>query len=221
MTFQQFYGWIERLRKESSGEPVWIAAKEVYEYQDRSPKVVAVLKLVRAAHGISALNLLCRGGLLIDFGVIMRCVDDCVAEIYFLLENYPQGSTAVDRFVDAFFETTIDGFLGDITPTASRKIRAAMVRALKGRHDDAMQKITERIHKTFSGYVHANYSHTMEVYNGRTASFNLAGVPSVTQREERMLLVNEAVKSVLNAAAFTAYVLGKSDLLHEIVQNLQ
>jgi len=42
---------IERLRKEAIGEPLWLPDKEAFEYQERSAKVIAVLKLVRAMHG--------------------------------------------------------------------------------------------------------------------------------------------------------------------------
>ena len=63
---------VERLRKEAIGEPQKVAEKSAYEYHDHSAKVVVVLKLIRAAHGVSALDLLCRSGLFIDFGVIIR-----------------------------------------------------------------------------------------------------------------------------------------------------
>ena len=79
-----------------------------------------------------ALNLLCCGGFFIDFGVILRCVHDCEAEIYFLLEEFPKTSSTVDRFVKAFFESTIDGYLSMEThPVQTQKIRKAMVRVLK------------------------------------------------------------------------------------------
>jgi len=98
---------IERLRKAAIGEPVWMTGKRVYEYQDHSAKVVAVLKLVRAAHGINALDLLCHAGFFIDFGIIIRCVGDCVTEVYFLLEDYPKTSGNVDRFVASFLKTVL------------------------------------------------------------------------------------------------------------------
>jgi hypothetical protein len=109
MNLTTFHGLIEKVRKETIGEPAWIPAK-VSEYQNRSVQVVAVLKMVRAAHGVTALHLLCKNGLFIDFGAIMRCVRDAVTEVYFLLEKYTETSASVDRFVDLFFQTTIDGY---------------------------------------------------------------------------------------------------------------
>jgi hypothetical protein len=107
MNLGQLFILAERLRKEAIGEPLWIEEKAVYEYQEHSAKVVAVLKITRAAQGVSALNLLCRSGLFIDFGVIIRCVNDCAAEVYFLLEEFPKTSDNVDQFVKLFFESTI------------------------------------------------------------------------------------------------------------------
>jgi hypothetical protein len=211
---------VERLRKEAIGEPKWINEKRVYEYQDNSAKVVAVLKVVRAAQGVHTLDLLCRSGMFIDFGVIIRCVFDCEAEVYFLLENFPNTSGKVDKFVKAFFASNIDGYLSSETHVVStEKIRNAMVRILKGTHDEEMQKTMDRIYKTFCGYVHANYAHIMEIYNGPTVSFNIAGVPSETQRQMRMEHTDLAAARVLHAAAFVAHALGLKDLHHDIVQS--
>jgi hypothetical protein len=106
---------VEKLRKAAIGEPLWVVEKEVFEYQDRSAKVAAVLKLVRAAHGVSAIDRLCRAGLFIDFGALIRCVNDSVSEIYFLLEEFPGTSGNVDQFIAEFFARTIDGYLSDET----------------------------------------------------------------------------------------------------------
>ena len=53
----QLYRFVDRLRKETIGKPRWIAEKHVFEYQENSVEVVAVLKLCRAAHGVSAMSL--------------------------------------------------------------------------------------------------------------------------------------------------------------------
>jgi hypothetical protein len=222
MNRDQLFSFAERLRKEAIGEPERIKEKGVYEYQERSAKVVAVLKVVRAAQGVRTLDLLCDYGLFIDFGVIIRCVFDCEAEAYFLLETFPNKSTKVDKFVKSFFESTIDGHLSNEThPVATEKIRSAMVRVLMGTHDDEVRKMTDTIYRTFCGYVHANYAHIMEIYNGHTYDFNIKGVPSIEERQKRMEHVDLAVKGVLHAAAFIAHTLDLTDLYHDIVQSWQ
>jgi hypothetical protein len=79
----------------------------------------------------------------------------------------------------------------------------------------------ENIYKTFCGYVHANYAHIMEVYNGHSHDFDLAGVPSVQQCQMRMEHVDLAANAVLHAAAFAAHTLGLRDLHHDIVKSWQ
>jgi hypothetical protein len=205
MNLDQLCILVERLRKEAIGEPEKVAERHAYEYQDQSAKVVAVLKLIRAAHGVNALDLLCRSGLFLDFGAIFRCVNDCTEEVYFLLENFPTASGNVDQFVRSFFESTMDGYLSKETPAVPRKkIRSAEVRVFKGNPDDGMLRMSENIYKTFCGYVHADYAHIMEVYEGKSRDFNLAGVPSVQQRQMRMEHVEVAAESVLHAASFIA-----------------
>lgn len=94
-----------------------------------------------------------------------------------------------------------------------------MVRVLKGKHDEDTGTRINNVFKTFSGYVHANYAHIMETYNGAARDFNLAGVASVQQRQMRMQHVKRAANSVLHAAAFVAHTVGLNELHSEIVQN--
>jgi hypothetical protein len=174
----------ERLRTESIGDPEWVESKRVFEYSTQSVEVVTVLKLVRAAQGVHALDLLCRSGLLIDMGTIYRCVGDCTSEIYFLLENYPEKSNNVKKFLKEFFSRTIDGHLSsEEEPVQTKKIHSAMIRSLAGGEKDKKNLI--KVHKTFSGYTHAEYSHIMQMFGGRPKnwSFNISGMPSQEQKD--------------------------------------
>ncbi|MES2253640.1 MAG: hypothetical protein V4559_01220 [Pseudomonadota bacterium] len=211
---------IEKLRRDVIGRPEWIESKHVFEYKTQSIPVVATLKLIRAAHGLNALYVLCGAGLFIDFGAVIRSINDCTEEIYFLLESYPeQPSKHVDQFLKAFFENTIDGYLDGETHQVSRdKIRSAVVRVLKGGQDDAVQKMLETIYKTFCGYTHANYAHVMEVYEGIHDSFNLEGVPSHPQMALKSEHIQIAADSVLMAAAYLAKKLNRDALGLELMK---
>jgi hypothetical protein len=213
---KQVFALVERLRKEAIGEPSRIREKGAFEYQEQSAKVVAGLKLVRMAQGVAAMKLLCQSGLFVDCFTIARSVYDCEMEIYFLLETFPATSGNVEQFLANFFESTIDGFLAKRTPPVpTQKIKAAMVRVFKG--NEQFREMIDHIYKTFSGYVHANYSHVMQMYNGGARDFNLAGVPSAQQRSMNMERVDLATTSVLRAAAFIADRLGLTDLHRDIL----
>jgi abortive infection Abi-like protein len=216
MRFQITFNVVERLRRESIGNPQLMPKTRTYEYAEQSARVVAVLKLVRAAHGVAALEVLRLNGLFIDLGMVMRGVYDSVEEVYFLLEEYPNTSRHVDQFVTAFFEGNIDGYLSASTNDVLKKhIRSARVRCLKGAHDQATQDLLERLFKSFSGYVHAKYAHVMEVYGGGTG-FNLSGVPSSAERLKRAEPVVVQANSVIHAALFAAQKFGLLDLERDI-----
>ncbi|MGP8233137.1 MAG: hypothetical protein ACLQL2_10805 [Methylovirgula sp.] len=221
MDLDKLFTLVEKLRFQAIGNASWRHHKRVYEYDEHSAKVVAVLKLVRAAQGLKALKLLCGSGLFLDLGVIIRCVNDCNSEVYFLLEEFPNASSNVERFVRSFFEHSIDGYLtATTTSVETTKIRSAVVRVLKGKQDQETRRQLDNIYKTFSGYVHANYAHIMEMYNGHLHQFELAGIPSKPQQHLRMEAVDLSANSVLHAAAFAAGKLGLEALHREISQTL-
>ena len=107
MRLDQLFPLIERLRIEAIGTPEFLLETRAYVYNEHSAKVVAVLKIIRATQGLSAMKLLCQSGLFIDFAVTVRCVNDCVDEVYFLLEEFPKSSSNVNKFVKGFFESTM------------------------------------------------------------------------------------------------------------------
>ena len=206
MDLFQFQTFVDRLRLETIGEPHYNANHKVFEYADHSPIVVVILKLLRAVHGLYAMESLRASGLFIDFGATIRMVNDCVEEVYFILE------------VNGFFEHSIDNYLDATTePVARNKIRNAVVRVLhNGNQDEATRVRVEHIYKTFCGYIHANYVHIMEVYGGSLPSFNLSGVPSLNQREIRKEHVKLAIDAVALATAFAASKLQREALNVEI-----
>lgn len=212
----------ERLRAESVGDPEWAESKSVFEYQNQSIEVVTVLKLARAAQGVHALNLLCREGLFVDMGAIYRCVGDCVSEVYFLLENYPEQSGKVRKFLKHFYSKTIDGHLSsEEEPVPTKKIHNAMIRSLTGsEQDERAKKSLTNVYKTFSGYTHAGYSHIMQMYGGTypNQSLNISGIPSQEQKDIHMQLVIEAYKSVLYAIGYVAHTFGLKELHRDVIQ---
>lgn len=216
----QIQRWTENLQRNVIGEPAWIEQKSVFEYPEVTIEVVSILKLIRAVQSLKSLELLCQNGLFIDMGTIYRCVADCVSEIYFLLENYPNQSDKVKKFINNFSGTTIDNYLNPATDSVlANKIHNAMARSLtKSENDHKIQETIKRIYKTFSGYVHTNYSHVMEVYGGKkeNPSFNLGGVPSDAQKHSHYQLVEQVEISVQHVVAYMASVFKQAELCAEI-----
>lgn len=214
--------YTERLRTESIGDPKWIDSKHVFEYPIQNIEVVTVLKVVRAAQGIHALKILCINGLFVDMGAIYRCVDDCISEIHFLLEQYPEQSSNVRQFLKEFYSKTIDGHLSSgEQPVLSRKIHNARIRSLAGgKQDEQVKRSLANVYRTFSGYTHAGYSHVMQMFGGSypNLSFNISGIPSQEQIGMHMQLVIEANKSVLYAIAHVANTFGLIGLYRDVMR---
>lgn len=214
--------FIEKLRAETIGDPDWIDSKHVFEYPNQSIEVATVLKMVRAAQGVYALKILCSRGLFVDMGAICRCIGDSIAEVYFLLEEYPEQSSHVKQFLKEFYSKTIDGhLLSQEHPVLSRKIHNAMVRSLTGGiQNEEVKKILTNIYRTFSGYIHAGYAHIMQMYGGSytNLSFNISGVSSQSQIDTHMQIVAEAYKSVLYVLAHVTQKFGLTKLYNEVIE---
>lgn len=208
---------------ETIGTPRWIESKGVFEYPDQTIEVAVILKIIRAAQGVHALHVLCREGFFIDLGAIYRCVGDCEAEVYFLLEEYPKQSSNVRKFLKEFFSKTIDGHLtAKEEPVQTKKVHNAMVRCLTGREqDERVKEILTNVYMTFSGYTHAGYSHIMQMYGGprNHPTFNISGVSSQSQRGMHMQLIIEAYKSLFYVMAHVAQTLNLPELNREIMQS--
>ena len=123
-------------------------------------------------------------------------------------------------FIANFSQTTIDqNFNSKTDSILSKKIHNAQARMLsKFKNHNQIQGTIRRIYKAFSGYVHSNYSHIMQVYGGSKGnlSFNLNGVPSDSQKSEHFQLVDQAIISVRHVIAFMADIFGQHELYSEI-----
>lgn len=226
---------IERLRRNTVGDPVWIHAKKAFEYSDQSLEVVVVLKLVRACHGISAANLLCESGLFIDMGAVLRCVSESLNEVYLLLEDYakdtpwetpsgisttpPGQPSTAEKFVKNFFAKTIDSYLtAEEDPIQSKKARTAHMRFVTGKEqDEQIRQHLSNIFKTFSGYIHGDYAHIMEMFGPLgDSSFNVNGINNFKLVLGRSQVVEQTYKSVIYTIAVTALLLKQDELFCEM-----
>jgi hypothetical protein len=70
-------------------------------------------------------------------------------------------------------------------------------------------------------YVHANCAQIMETFGGPARNFNLAGIPSIEERQWRMEYVDLETDAVLRAASFVAHTLGLTTLHRDIVRSSQ
>ena len=209
---------IERLRIQMIGNPIWTNDKSTFEYEENSIEVACVLKLIRSVQILYSMELLCGKGFFVDIGVLYRCLLDSVSEIYFMLEKYPQNTSNVDQFLKEFFSRTIDNHnISKENSVETKKIHSAMIRVLTKIQDSESLNRLKRIYKPFSGYVHASYSHIMQMYGGKkeSMSFNISGISSNVERLKNYALCNEAFKSVFYVFVFVAKTFNQTEIEKE------
>ncbi len=209
------------------GAPIFIQDKQVFEFSTVSVEVVAYLKAVRATQSLKSIRLLIENGLIIDFYTIGRCILDCVTEIDFLLEKYPEVSQTGEKFIHNFREATIDDLLEEGTDVVpSKKIRnaSARVRAKKGftTFDEAKGKL-DGPYKIFSGYVHNQYAHIMEMYGGNHSelSFKVEGIGSTKKKADYSIWIGELDEMVMHSLAYMAKQFSYEPVLREIIQHFE
>jgi len=215
---QRLEDWLSRIGG-TLDRPVWDGQN--FAYKDVTVKHVAYLKAVRAVSGLHALPVLYEHGLLIDGGTIVRCINEALSEIFFVLENYPAISSKVEGFIEHFLTTQTSTDEKEARPVASRKIHSAEARVFEEQLNftDSM-KMIRHVYETFSGYVHGQYPHIMEIYGGRAENlkFSTSGVLSMEKQRFYTLLIDATITSTELAIAFIAFKLGMNDLFLEIRQ---
>ena len=188
--------------------------------------MVAYLKAVRAVQSLKSLRLLQANGLIIDFYTIGRCILDCVNEIDFLLEKYPEDSQTVEKFLKNFREATIDGLLEKGTNrVVSKKIRNASARVWEEEHltPNHGKAALDKTYKIFSEYVHSQYSHIMEIYGGSPNewSFRVEGIISEKRKADYLEGIRELDDMVIYSLAYMAKQFSCGEVLREIIQHFE
>jgi hypothetical protein len=216
---QQLEDWLSRIG-DTLDRPVWDGENFVYTHV--TVKHVAYLKAVRAVSSLHALPILYEHGLLIDGGTIVRCINEALSQIFFVLENYPTISGKVGGFIEHFLATPASTDENETRPVVSRKIHSAEARIFEKQLNftDSM-KMIRNVYETFSGYVHSQYPHIMEIYGGRPENlkFSTSGVLSMEKQQFYTQLIDATITSTKVTIAFIAFKLGMNDLVLEIQQD--
>lgn len=221
VTISKLENWIERIEK-NLPKPVFING--TFQYEEVDVKHVAFLKAVRAVSSLHSLPILYEKGLVIDAGTIIRCITDCLNEIFFLFEGYPQITPRAAKFIEHFKSTAYNSAQQNPPTVPSKKIRSALVR-LTQKHasspPDKMQSDLLRVYETFSGYVHSNYSQIMEIYNGHEQKFFTSGIPDPVALNKRNRLVEGVFEKTKITLSFLAMQFEMNEIADEIMNSYE
>jgi len=184
-------------RKAGRPQPYGPPDRRWWRYPDEDYIQAIAVKAVRAVSGLYACLELLHAGHTIEIGVLLRTVDDFTDEVTFLLDAHQTGkpTRAQKNFVEQFFREEV-GPPADLLkdrpgPDRARRkdIRAAQGRYLSKENPDRMRRLAMAVDRTFDGYVHGAYPHSMELYDpNRSGGFRMQGTngtpyPATYQRQ--------------------------------------
>ncbi len=213
--------WLYRIEEVKLPKPMWVEKKQVFEYKKITLEIVAFLKIVRAVQSLHSLPLLCKKGLFIDYETIIRCIQECCNQVFFLLEDYPNTTPLAKKFVEHFEKTTIDEDLQQKScAIPSAKIHNSNARFLEkaGFAFEDNKKLFNRSHKALSTSTHALYSSIMQMYGGPHGDikFQVRGIPDRYMQEIQSEWINVLNTTVSHALFLLAIALKVDDVRKEI-----
>ena len=197
---------------------------EVFTYKDPSVKHACFLKAVRIVSAINALLVLLDRGYVTEMGVLMRTISDCINDIYFMLENFPDTTPEVDKYLIHFFTDGAEE--PAIAESESKKTRRTKIRKI---HASRARQLSEyvnfpidkdmvyRTYSAYSGYVHAGYRSIMELYGGSDVpKFSLRGINDPDKNKDWDNNLLSLIRSTILVFGYTAEKYCDTDLIERI-----
>lgn len=195
-----------------------------FVYKSLTVKHVCLLKGVGIVSGLNALLVLFQAGHVTEMGVLIRTIGDCINDIYFLLERFPDKTPEVEKYIANFLSEDI----GDLTivqdqekkihRTKARKIYASRARLLSEHINFPVgREMVYKIYSVYSGYVHAAYPNIMEMYGGRPPhKFHLRGMKGTSRIKDWEEILITFIRSATLVFGYMADKYDKVDLVQEI-----
>lgn len=199
-----------------------------FRFEKPNPHVLQVLMCVRVASGLRASMILLKADHTTEVAVLLRTIDDFLADIVFVDESIEKGVENVTesqrQFIDKYFvddARTVEEQLADggkprgINHNARRqKVQASEARLIGFENPDRMKKMVATIDDALSGVVHGDYASAMEMFGGNPPHFHTKGMP--VRYDGYRHHVGIYVHRALNVFCGVAYKLGHADLAHKI-----
>lgn len=197
----------------------------IYKYTSSSPRIFQVLKCVRIVSGFNAGNCLLKKGFVQEVGVIIRILYEFLNDIEFIQAGIDAGNFTDKQkeMLNTFFAREIRS-AKDLTelhkkqPTILRKkVYAALGRYLKPGNPDRTQRVVKAIEEAYSGYVHGEYPHIMELFNRYTETFHTNGMLGTPRIPTFTTVLALTLHQALNVFAGIALSWKLQDLADELI----
>ena len=214
---------------------------EQFRYPNEDINTLSLIKSARILSSLNAIMVLIEYGYIVEVGVLIRTIKECIADISFIFEDFPEKWPSVEqkKYMDDFFSEEFSDPLNPVYTArkrdrvSSKKIHAAFARnaynlskkiknarlrelVLKIANPSDHQRATFTILNLFSGYVHYAYPQSIEIVGGSPPRFHLEGLAGTPKIDEWMGYIISEIYSVYNYFMFLCLKFGFNDELEYV-----
>ncbi len=174
---RDFEGGMTRPVRVELGDGNWIL-----RFPRRDAEHAIVLKLAMALSGLNAAFLLLQNGHVLEQAALQRMIDEANEDVLFLVLGIANDDLTDlhRRYLDAFWAEEFDDFSNVTESHRSRdQVRRKKIHAYNASYlEDPSRsvKLSDVIHKMYSGFVHGAANHIMDIYNPDLCGFAVRGM---------------------------------------------
>jgi hypothetical protein len=183
-----------------------------FKFTQPDSRYFQLCKLIRIVSSLHASSSLIVQGHFQDVGNIFRTIEECLLEINFIQESHdPNKKTDKHQeMIDRYFSKDLPNQEGlETSPPADKRVPMKKLRASMGRvlseieNPEKVQNMYKWIYNAWSGYTHAEYMNTMELFelvDGKTRCRmnGMADTPKISTF--RYYLASFIMKSFMQAS---------------------
>jgi hypothetical protein len=208
-----------------------------FRYLNKDIQTLCLIKSGRIISSLNAIIFLFEKGFVLEIGVLIRTIKECIADLSFLLENYPGKpfTKSQKQYIDEFYKEEFDDPSNPVETIRkhnrvnTNKIHSSYARNInelwKNIKDEKVkkklkiitnpynhQKATTSILQVFSGYVHFSYTQSMEIIGGSPPDYHLKGFNNTPKIQEWKDIIISHFYELYNHFRFLSY---KFDFIKE------
>jgi hypothetical protein len=197
-----------------------IGGRKYPRYKEKTADQAALQKIARYISGLHALVLLLKNRHLQEDGTLKRTLDELGEDIMFLLMRpaTEDEHKLRQRYLESFYGEEFDP---GVSPMDSKRKRKRVQRreirdyihARTAALDARGKRANEVVYQGYSGYVHADSPHLMEMWDWDTRRYELKGARDINLLESHLTdATNYFVRGFYNVAALASW-LGETALV--------
>lgn len=195
----------------------------VFRYKEQTIQQAMLQKLARVISGLRSASLLLENGFLQDQSAVHRMLDEFHDDILFLAYAVINADLTKthQKYLDAFYKEEFDHDTGEWLPgrkwVPRKEIRAYLAKVKHAGMDSSDGgSLYQQIHSTYSGFVHGNSAHIMDMVRGNPPKFQLHGMRGTQLHElHQDDLYNPFFRAIISFA-FVAKAFGNEELFQSL-----